>query len=86
MNLREIRELLILKGWSREVLAERLGITRNTVDRWFCVREGNRRYPSANFCEVMKSWLAEAREEFKNQPELLVSRALDRPNSMAAST
>lgn len=63
MTLKEIRELLLLKEWSREELAARLGIVRNTIDRWFCARESNRRYPSPENVEQMRGWLKEARED-----------------------
>lgn len=61
MELKAIRELLVLKEWTREELAERLGITRNTIDKWFCVREDQRRHPSADNVRDMTKWLKEAR-------------------------
>ncbi len=68
INLKEIRELLVLKEWTREQLADLLGITRNTIDKWFCVREDHRRRPSPEHIEKMLAWLAEAREETRKQP------------------
>jgi transcriptional regulator with XRE-family HTH domain len=68
MTLKEIRELLLLKEWTREQLAELLGITRNTIDRWFCVREDHRRHPSPEHVERMRVWLASARDEVRKQP------------------
>jgi transcriptional regulator with XRE-family HTH domain len=68
MNLKEVRELLVLKDWTREDLASKLGITRNTIDKWFCVREDQRRHPSADLCRQMRDWLNEARDEVRRQP------------------
>lgn len=68
MTLKEIRELLLLKEWTREELADRLGIVRNTIDKWFCVREDHRRHPSKEQVDLMRSWLSEAREEVRKQP------------------
>lgn len=68
MKLKEIRELLVLKEWSREHLAGLLQITRNTIDRWFSVEEKNQRFPSPEHVEKMRRWLNEAREETRKQP------------------
>lgn len=68
MKLKEIKEMLVLKEWSRDELASRLGIVRNTIDRWFCVKEEQRRYPSPEHVAKMQQWLAEAREEAYKQP------------------
>ena len=68
MTLKEIRELLVLKEWTREKLATELGVTRNFIDRWFCVREDQRRHPSPEHVEKMRAWLSEARVEAWRQP------------------
>jgi transcriptional regulator with XRE-family HTH domain len=68
MSQKEIRELLVLREWTREELASRLGVTRNFIDRWFCVREDQRRHPSAELVQKMRAWLEEAREEVRRQP------------------
>lgn len=68
MTHKEIRELLLLKEWKREELAEKLGIARNTIDKWFCVRADQLRRPSPEQLELMRQWLAEAREEVRKQP------------------
>lgn len=62
MTLKEIRELLVLKEWTRTELAKRLGIVRNTVDRWFCATDPHRRWPNKDQVLQMRAWLAEARE------------------------
>lgn len=67
MTHREIRELLVLKEWSREELAEKLGITRNTIDKWFVENEQHRRHPSLDHVQKMRTWLAEARHECRTQ-------------------
>lgn len=67
MTLKEIRELLVLTDWTREQLGQRLGITRNTIDRWFCVGE-HQRHPSPEHVKKMRAWLTEAREEARRQP------------------
>lgn len=68
MTRKEIKELLVLKEWTRGDLAERLGITRNTVDRWFVDTEGSRRHPSQLQCDQMRAWLTDARDEVRKQP------------------
>lgn len=68
MQLKEIRELLVLKEWTRETLAERLKITRNTIDRWFCAAESNQRHPSPDHVKLMRAWLVEARRENQAVP------------------
>ena len=60
MTLKEIRELMLLNDWSREDLAERLGLCRNSVARWFCSTR-SRMTPSVTACLVMRQWLTEAR-------------------------
>lgn len=67
MTLKEIRELLLLKEWSRTELGNRLGISLNTIDRWFCVREDQRRHPSPEHVEQMGVWLDEAREQSRSE-------------------
>ena len=62
MSPKEIRELLVLKEWSRADLAELLGITSNTVSRWFCETEPHRRHPNHEHVEKMSAWLVEARK------------------------
>lgn len=66
MTLKEIRLLLLLKEWTREELAAQLGIARNTIDKWFCVREDQRRHPSPEQIEKMREWLNEATDDSKN--------------------
>ena len=68
MSLKEILELLLLKDWSREHLADLLGLSRNTIDRWFASKEEQRRYPSVEHVGRMRNWLTEAREETRKQP------------------
>lgn len=67
MKLKEVRELLVLTEWTREELAEKLGITRNTIDRWFSAEEKNRRHPSQEHVDKMRKWLNEARDEARKQ-------------------
>jgi transposase len=62
MRLDEIAEMLVLNGWSRPDLAEKLGKSINTIDRWFCTKESHRRYPSQSDVEKMRAWHAAARE------------------------
>lgn len=68
MTTKEIRELLLLKEWTREELAARLGLKRNTVDRWFVAPEEQRRHPSPEHVAKMRGWLTEARDEQRRQP------------------
>lgn len=68
MKLKEISELLLLKEWAREELARRLGVSRNTIDRWYSSKEDQRRYPSIIHVEKMRAWLEEARSEARKQP------------------
>jgi transcriptional regulator with XRE-family HTH domain len=68
MSLKEIRELLVLKEWTREQLAELLGITRNHIDRWFCVKKDQQRHPNTEHVAKMRRWLEEARDEAHKQP------------------
>lgn len=67
MTLKEIRLLLLLKEWSREKLAKELGITRNTVDRWFCVAPDQQRHPNPEQIDLMRAWLKEARRLSERQ-------------------
>lgn len=68
MRLKEILELLVLKEWTRDDLADKLDISRNTIDRWFCKREDQQRHPSPEHVKKMRTWLAAAREESRKQP------------------
>lgn len=61
VNLKEIRELMLLRDWTRDNLARELGLCRNTVDRWFCAKEANKRTPGVAECRLMQQWLIEAR-------------------------
>ena len=63
MSLQEISEMLMLKDWTREKLADMLDLSLNTIDRWFCKSEEQRRHPSVEHVEKMRAWLLEAREE-----------------------
>jgi transcriptional regulator with XRE-family HTH domain len=69
MTQKQIRELLVLKEWTREHLADLLGITRNSIDRWFCEREIQRRYPSKDHITRMQKWLLEARRESREEKQ-----------------
>jgi transcriptional regulator with XRE-family HTH domain len=68
MTLKQIKELMILKDWTRQDLADSLGISKNLIDRWFCKEEKNQRYPRVAECLIMKIWLNEARKESRHQP------------------
>lgn len=67
MTLQEIRELLVLKNWTREELADKLGIVRNTIDKWFIESE-NQRHPSPECVEKMQQWLGDARSKLRPLP------------------
>lgn len=54
---RQMKELLRRKGWSKKVLASRLGVTPSAVYRWFIDRE-----PCAPASILMFAWLEEARK------------------------
>lgn len=64
MTHKEIRELLVLKEWTREELAERLGLVRNTIDKWFLESE-NQRHPSEECTAKMRVWLNEERAKLR---------------------
>ena len=66
MRLLEIREMLLLKQWTRDELADKLGVSRNLIDRWFCTEEKQRRRPSNNHISKMRVWLREARDESRS--------------------
>lgn len=68
MRLKEILELLVLKEWTRDDLAEKLDLSRNTIDRWFCTSEEQQRHPSIEHVAKMQGWLSEARKETRRQP------------------
>ena len=68
MKLKEIRELMLHKDWEHKDLAEAVGLSTNTVDRWFCVDERHRRQPSPEVEAKMREWLKESRAEVMNQP------------------
>jgi transcriptional regulator with XRE-family HTH domain len=68
MRLKEILELLVLKEWTRDELADKLDLSRNTIDRWFSTKEDQRRHPSTEHVTKMRSWLAAARNETRKQP------------------
>jgi transcriptional regulator with XRE-family HTH domain len=63
MQLDEIKELMVLTGWSRQELADKLGISRNTVDRWFVEPEKQKRYPSAEHVRKMREFMRNVREQ-----------------------
>lgn len=66
MRLKEILELLVLKEWSRDDLAHKLGVSRNYIDRWFCKQEEQRRHPNDEHHSKMREWLIEAREQSRS--------------------
>lgn len=68
MTLKEIRELLVLKEWTRGDLAEQLGIKSNTIDKWFIADPDQLRRPSPEHVKKMRVWLTEAREANRTQP------------------
>lgn len=58
MKLKDIRELLELKGWSQADLARRLDMHEATVSRWL----SGATKPAGPARILMRQWLAEARE------------------------
>ncbi len=60
MDIREIQELLDLRGWNRMRLAVELGLTENGVQQWFGKA---RRNPSGPACILMRMWLEESRQQ-----------------------
>lgn len=64
ISLREVRELMRLKGWSQVALSRALDRDRSTVSVWL-TRERDIQGPAAI---LMRQWLAEAREAAKLQP------------------
>lgn len=67
MHQKEILELLLLKEWSRVDLANNLGLSLNTIDRWFCKDSKHQRHPSVEHVRKMREWLSVAREEYRSQ-------------------
>jgi transcriptional regulator with XRE-family HTH domain len=63
MSLDDIAELMHLMRWSRDELCKRLDVSRNTVDRWFSIKQEQRRRPSPQDCDLMRGWLSEARRQ-----------------------
>lgn len=59
----EILELMQLKGWSRQDLADSLELSQNTIARWFVAPVKQRRHPSVEHVEKMRAWLKEVKEE-----------------------
>jgi len=59
MEIEEIRELMILRKWSKTQLAAALDLAENAVYRWL---DGSRN-PQGPACILMKQWLTEARAQ-----------------------
>ncbi len=68
MTPKEIAEMMLLKEWSRQELADKLGVSQNLVARWFCATDNGHRNPSQENEAKMRQWLREARAEARKQP------------------
>jgi hypothetical protein len=60
MTLAEIEDLLYLRKWSRKELGSRLGLSKNTIDRWFM---DTKWHAGPKACETMRQLLNESRQE-----------------------
>lgn len=64
MNMKEVSELMKLKGWSQADLARELEMSRAAICRWF----GGEQQPTGPARILMRQWLSAAREESRKQP------------------
>ena len=65
VSVKEIEELLKLKGWSQAELGRQLGdLDRSTVNCWL----SGARNPGKLAAKQMRAWLLEARELTRKQP------------------
>lgn len=59
MNVKEVRELMHLKGWNQAELARQLEVTEGAVTRWF---KGE--HPIIGPTRILlRQWLEQARKE-----------------------
>lgn len=63
--LRQIQELMDLKGWSRARLAAELDLSQNAIERWFI----GDRVPGGPASVLMGIWLTAARKKAKKTVE-----------------
>ena len=63
MVLEQATELCVLRGWTHEDLAGALGLSKNTVDRWYSTKEEQRRRPSPDAAVRVRDLLRQTRLE-----------------------
>jgi transcriptional regulator with XRE-family HTH domain len=64
MKVKDIRELMALRGWNQRELAAKLETEESTVSRW--LRE--LQFPTGPARVLLREWLTQARDESRKQP------------------
>ena len=67
MTQKEVRELLLLKEWTRQDLANRLGVCKSLIEKWLVQPGlGCQRTITEKHAKKMRKWLTDARQECRS--------------------